>query len=736
MTTHLQQTRVSVRVDSHVHGQIDLSNDCVGFQTQKTTKARGRWKMTLVPRRNYLNLLAPNDVINIYVDPGDGERGRVRLMAGYIDRVDREEAILDEYGKHRTRFQITGSDFQKAIDQTSIYFNQFLRQVIDERFVRTSTGEAAAQGNIGGAAMRNAGITAYGTPADFVENMLLILLGFGQQWQLPASYAEDRQSIKKNRARRVQRAKDKIPENVIEAAGTMLNFAFNRENLDEFIDEILETAQSIGFQDPASEDKQTLEQSRKKIEAAKTLRQSSALLAFRTVLETADDSYPAGIIDLLDFDFIEALAIDGFQANTTVWQAGNQTLGQFVYGHSNEFVNELIFDLRPVSQGGGGLEEGLYSRGPDELGMNQQKGLSGGVDGVQYRPAVVFREYPYSTVDTFNTQGLTFVAPGVSQLDVDFPDRVFFGPVFTKNPNVFGRHTYTYPAPISPSKCRFAETMTATKHIDAIVVRNEDVEKATLGRSDDDVFNLLSIYPRNMGDLAKHYKGMATNYSPLLNQISVARNGLRTRELTTEFSRYARDVECGVTGGKPSTNQTRRNLLRWHLLLDHWYQHNTEYLSGTISLRGMPEIRVGYRLDWEDRHESYYVESVSHMWQYPGALRTNVSVSRGQRNDPFPSYVPPVFLGSAGEILAKASGDRSAEGRLADYFRVRDTHATLSAADREPPFEDDENFIDSKSARFGGNIIYPATSSPVSDQLPEGEVLPASTDNDDPSGVV
>jgi hypothetical protein len=107
------------------------------------------------------------------------------------------------------------------------------------------------------------------------------------------------------------------------------------------------------------------------------------------------------------------------------------------------------------------------------------------------------------------------------------------------------------------------------------------------------------------------------------------------------------------------------------MLIDHWYQHNTEYLTGTMQTRGMPEIRVGYRLDVIERGESYYVEGVNHQWvvtEQGTTLQTGLTLSRGQRNDPYPVYVLP----QRKELGGIRIGDGS---RLTQYFPVMDPSA-------------------------------------------------------------
>jgi hypothetical protein len=120
--------------------------------------------------------------------------------------------------------------------------------------------------------------------------------------------------------------------------------------------------------------------------------------------------------------------------------------------------------------------------------------------------------------------------------------------------------------------------------------------------------------------------------------------------------------------GTVDSGSTRRQILRWALLQDHWYQHNLEYLSGRIDMRGAPEIRVGYRLDIKERQMSFYVEGVNHSWSYPNNMSTNLQVSRGQANNPYPLYVYP-YIENLG---ATDSQRRTARSRLATYFLTPD----------------------------------------------------------------
>lgn len=714
MITHRYHTRVCVVVDSHASREpIEISRDVISLNCGKQTKTVGRWQMQLVPRRNYINLVYPNDVVNIYIDPGDGTSGFVRTMFGYVDRVERAEKV-SEKGDVSTRITIVGSDFQKAVDKTSMYFNAYMRQVLDERFARSDQGRLRTtfRNDAEGSSLRNAGITAHGTPADFIENFLMLILGFGQQWRLPNSYKRAQQQIQENRDKRSQRAMGRIPQVVLDAIDIL---GFKGQKLTDIVEDVIKKAAEASREADVNQvdaiSGGAIQFSEELRVAAKTLTSSAALLAYRNVRATSDASYPNGILDLISFDFIEALCIDGFQANAAVWQAGNQTLSQFLYGNSNGDVNELIFDLRPISPEGG-LEEGDYSFEDDELGINAKgsEAFAKSAGAVRYQPAVVFREYPYSVVEGVDLSSLARPAPAppavnsfspaalqssfqavIDAVDLKTTYETFvpFGPIFSVNVNKEGRAIYKYATPLHPAAKQFNDKVQAQarKHIDVVVITNSDVKDASVGRSDEDTINVFQLGTRSSADMTTQMTSVLTNFSPVVNQISIARNGLRLWEGQTQFANWSPQNIEGIVGGSKDNSQIRRNLVRWQLMMDHWNQHNIEYLSGTITVRGRPDIRVGYRLDWEERRESYYVEAVQHQWAFPGAMTTSLSVSRGQRNDPFLAYIPPVYINDAGQTEQQVSGNRGETGRLAKFFKVKDTDATRSTTDGEGPQE-------------------------------------------------
>jgi len=195
-----------------------MSLDVIRGRCGKTIKGGpGNFSLTLAPRQNYINLLQPNDMIDIYLDPGDGKTGMTRIMLGYVDSVRRTRSVVDSRrGAVRMVYTISGTDFQKAVEQTDVIFKPQLAGrsdlVLDERFSAL---------NLGGFALKTRGVIPYGTPADILENLLMMLLGFGSQWLLPESFPINRASRQSRRLLRRQRALARISETVADTLKRM-----------------------------------------------------------------------------------------------------------------------------------------------------------------------------------------------------------------------------------------------------------------------------------------------------------------------------------------------------------------------------------------------------------------------------------------------------------------------------------------------------------------------------------
>ena len=168
-----------------------------------------------------------------------------------------------------------------------------------------------------------------------------------------------------------------------------------------------------------------------------------------------------------------------------------------------------------------------------------------------------------------------------------------------------------------------SERKTTWHILDYMTVRNEDVMTESYSRGDFQITNIRELHMSIMPGFDIQ-RATISDILPILTPVSIHRNGVRVRSEDTSF------VQFMLSGGTSDSSWSQTLGLRWAIMLDMWEQHDHEYLSGSLSLRGSPGIRVGYRVDRKELGLSFYVESVSHNWEYPGVLTTQVSLSRGQ----------------------------------------------------------------------------------------------------------
>lgn len=686
-----QSSHCRIIVYSHItdndkNGEINCSMDVVNCSTGKTIKGGGHATFALVPRQNYMNYIFPGDWVNIYFDPGDG-RGFIRTFFGFVDRIERNITVSSE-GVSNTSFQVSCSDFTKAFTQTAIYFNPHIGDRAD--FVGLFSGTK----NLAGAALRTRGISCYGTPADIVLNLAHLLLGFGAQFIMPPSYPDIGSVSDYFRRTRLKWVKSRFTKDVQDLIGA--------DTVSQWLDkmkavagtykallrkgEVAEVSNKI-LTSPAFE---TLKEKKEIIDqlnqitadylaGGETKEQEIDALLLELLIESIGIN--AGevqvaveiesllskrhLLDLLDFSFVEYEAIDGSIVSTPIWtQQGS--LWSIMNSYSNDVVNELFCDLRPLSlnYASNGIVSGGYDNGPDELKYSPSD-IANSSPPVHYVPALIFREYPFSTIESVNVFSKI--------LDVDV-ENIYIGAIFSKTPGHTGRVVNNLIRPLNDYVYASNKQAKAYKHLDVVAIQTNDIINETVGRSDHDVCNLMEMY--SDGLMGKHAKFMTQDLQPICTPISIARYGLRVRTYETRFARFS---------SKLQTNQgidnvgTRYKLARWIIMLDHWFQHNIEYLNGTITTRAFPELRVGYRLDITDRNESYYIDGVNHSWHYPEPMTTTITVSRGQRYDPYPVYIKP--------HLPRLHGERQAyNSRLALFFKQVDPNAVrrgLSASEQD-----------------------------------------------------
>lgn len=156
------------------------------------------------------------------------------------------------------------------------------------------------------------------------------------------------------------------------------------------------------------------------------------------------------------------------------------------------------------------------------------------------------------------------------------------------------------------------------------VLSTESID-ISLSKSDNDVRNWFRVYPD-----AQYLPTEAIDVAQIgyVNNDSIARHGLRRMEATTNaFGLGGAALPVASEGTPTDLVETFSGLLA------EWNAQNEQLLSGTITCRMRPDIRVGNRLDYFNPRTkmrvSFFIEGVSHTWAYPGAGTTTISVTRG-----------------------------------------------------------------------------------------------------------
>lgn len=565
------RTKVKVRIDSHDRPTpLWISDDVASVSTGKTIKGAGQANLTVLPRVNYMNMIRPNDYINIYFNIGDGE-GWTRTFFGFVDRIE-EAYQVGQNGAPTTQYNILCTDFYKIFDKTNVYFNPHLAGRGD------LSGQYFGAPNIGGLALMTSGVRVHGSPADIVVNLLLVLLGFGTQFSLPESYNPGfRDVFRTRRAQFIQNRLGETAREAIEQAGgfqqlqeqlqadehgTAQNLANSGAGQTERVNSYLDER---GITNAAERDRIFTSAAAGEVDRVAALLADSRLRetliagdqgrahdderGSLDILNTTLPNAEPSILDVIDiFGFVERTAIDGYHDGYTVWQQQGPVI-TFVRSMSHEIVNELIFDLRPTVLNSAGMQHVAtnYSREADEIEGNIDPD---GPAGITHVPALIMREYPFSTIDGVDLRGANITLEGQeNEIGV-----VYFGEIFADRVNEPGRHATLIPNINVADRREGRGQILAPKSIDVAVVHEEEIVKTMLGRSDHEHFNMFEFYSDAL--LGQDQKFFMHDLLPIVTPIHVMRHGLRVRSLTTRFARFSLAVADHIIISPPTEEET------------------------------------------------------------------------------------------------------------------------------------------------------------------------------------
>ena len=539
----IRRYRTTVKVVVHSHNSnnpIDISNSIVRFGTNKMLKSVGSLQLGLTAERNWLNLIYPNDHINFYVNRGDGQ-GWTRLFYGFVDSIE-ESYSVDANGVPLTVYSLTCSDFQKAVEKTQIYFNPHVASRAD------FNGGFIGTPNIGGLGLMTRGVAMNGNPADLVINIMLLLMGFGTQFLLPTSYnprLADR--IRQQRADFIlNRLSSDARQQILQANG----YANFLEQLRQDRGLSTDVTTLTSPDDTSADAVQQSERDRLREAATGILGSTGSGIGEEStvggrergveaynILNTTLTGYPPSLLDVLDvFTFVERTAIDGYTAGAPVWERQGNVMS-FLNFMSNEVVNELFFDLRPISRDGGLTAGTDFSRDHDEIEGNIADDDTN--NGIQYAPAIIMREYPFSSIDRLDASDISLTVratSGATEAAQETLGLIYFGAIYSDQPNIPGRHVVYVPNMNVEDLSGAMPTKVGPKHLDVAVVHDNEISSSKFTRSDADHYNLFEFYSDAV--LGEDARFFMQDLLPIITPIHIVRHGLRVRSLQTRFGRF------------------------------------------------------------------------------------------------------------------------------------------------------------------------------------------------------
>jgi len=585
-------TKIKVVVHSHLSAEpIYLSDDVVACQLSKTVKGPGQCNLTVLPRLNYVNLLFPNDYINVYFNIGDGN-GWTRTFFGLIDRIEESYAVGED-GAPNTTYTVVATDFAKIFTRTEVYNNPNIAQRRDIQ------GTEFGAINIGGLFLMTKGITMHGTPDTIVLNTILVLLGFGSQFIMPSCYPIAKDTLREARIQRQQAAlrliqskinpekftalRDRIVNETTQEAANLLKSGNTEDILRTLAEKYGVTLTNLEIEG-ANED--TLAGLMSSARLSQVLNIPSGLggplQGFAAIDRTTRSSAIPTVLDYVDlFSFVEREALDGYVSTTTILDQQGPIMSMLAT-FSNESVNELMFDLRPRHQidlvsKDSYSNELFYSTSPhawdrslDDLeGNAPDHNYTNDKPGIKYVPALIMREYPFSTIDSVDANDVPISIATVnntadsaaernavnSRSNVETIGPIFMGAIFSDNPNVPGRHYLLTPNINVEDIAQNVGPAYGRKILDVAVVSDKEIRESKFGRSDEDHVNFLEMWSDSFG-LGSDARYFMQDISPVITPIQVMRHGLRKRAVTTTFNRYDRHAVQNTAAVNPTTVNT------------------------------------------------------------------------------------------------------------------------------------------------------------------------------------
>lgn len=172
-----------------------IEDDIQTIKVHKSIEASsGTFNITLLPSRNWKQVLSPGDWILIYLDDKSGAASRYAtnlastsnlIMIASVDRVSRSLQKNEDTDRNELRYNVSGRNFGKVFEETDIWFDPYALQEDELNRVILPT----------------AGVELVGSPSEMCNKILDVFLGKGanfstgrtkdlNNWRIPLSLAQ------------------------------------------------------------------------------------------------------------------------------------------------------------------------------------------------------------------------------------------------------------------------------------------------------------------------------------------------------------------------------------------------------------------------------------------------------------------------------------------------------------------------------------------------------------------
>lgn len=172
-----------------------IEDDIQKIQISKSIEASsGTFNITLLPSKNWKQVLSPGDWIMIFFDDKYGAASRYlndkastknMVMLASIDRVSKSLSKNEDTDRVELRYNISGRNFGKVFEETDIWYDPYQLQ----------------NDTINRVILPNAGLELTGNPSKMCKALLNVFLGKGEQfpkgrtsdlrnWRIPSSLAQ------------------------------------------------------------------------------------------------------------------------------------------------------------------------------------------------------------------------------------------------------------------------------------------------------------------------------------------------------------------------------------------------------------------------------------------------------------------------------------------------------------------------------------------------------------------